>query len=165
MTGSSGQKATQPGASGAGQGTAPTVAGGPGQKATQVGLILLMALGSVTLWLLSPLFWIWLGSQMQKSSQPSMGPYLLVLVGIGLTTVVIAKLLGSADRAYGRVMTGGLTGRRRLPWNRSLRGERDVDAGQPPTVLTTVMVISVGLAGLLFIVWFFTLAGSSLPGQ
>jgi hypothetical protein len=141
------------------------VSGGPGQKATQVGLILLMGLGSVTLWLLSPLFWVWLGSQMQKSSQPSMGPYLLVLAGIGVTTVVVAKLLGAADRAYGRVVTGGLVSRRRLPWNRSMRGERDVDAGQPPTVLTTVMVISVGIAGLLFVIWFFAFAGSSLPGQ
>ena len=44
-----------------------------------------MGLGSVSLWLVMPVFWVWLGSQMQKSSQPSMGPYLVVIAGIGIS--------------------------------------------------------------------------------
>jgi hypothetical protein len=138
----------------------------PTRWASQAFLILLMAIGSISMWLVMPVFWVWLGSQIQKgSSQPSMGPYLLVLVGIIISAVIIAKLLGAADRAYGRVATGGIEGRRRLPWHRSMRGERDRDASQPPTVLTFVMVVSVGLAGLCFGIWFFLFAGSSLPGQ
>ena len=112
-----------------------------------------------------PVFWVWLGSQMQKSSQPTMGPYLVVIAGVVISAILIAKGLGALDRAYGRLMTQGQMGRRRLPWNRSMRGERDDDAGQPVTVLTTVMVISVGAAMLCFGFWFFVFAGSSLPGQ
>jgi hypothetical protein len=44
-----------------------------------------------------------------------------------------------------------------------MRGERDVDAGQPPSVLSTIMVLSVGLCIFRFGIWFFLVAGSSLP--
>ena len=142
-----------------------SMSGKASQRTTQVALIALMALGSVSLWLLMPVFWVWLGSQMQKSSQPTMGPYLVVIAGIVISAVLISKGLGAADRASGRLMTQGQMGRRRLPWNRSMRGERDQDARQPVTVLTTVMVVSVGAAMFCFGVWFFLFAGSSLPGQ
>ena len=125
-------------------------------------LVVLMAIGSVALWIAVPVFWLWLASQLQESSEPSLGPYLLVIVGIGVSVVAIAKGLAAADRAYGR-LTGGDVSRQRLPWNRSMRGERDADSGQPTTVLSTVMVVSVGLCLLCFGLWFFLLAGSSLP--
>ena len=48
-----------------------------------------------------------------------------------------------------------------LPWNRSMRGERD--AGHPRTVLDVVMVGSVAVALVLFVLWFFLFAGSSIP--
>jgi hypothetical protein len=145
--------------------SASSMTGKSSQRASQVALIALMAIGSVALWLAMPVFWLWLGSQMQKSSQPSMGPYLLVIAGIVISAVLISKGLAAADRAYGRLMTVGEIGRRRLPWHRSMRGERDIDAGQPVTVLSRVMVISVGVALFSFGVWFFLFAGSSLPGQ
>ncbi len=47
------------------------------------------------------------------------------------------------------------------PWHKSMRGERD--SGRERTVLDGVMIVSVSLALLVFGVWFFAFAGSSLP--
>jgi len=89
-----------------------------------------------------------------------LGPYLVVLVGVVVSMIVIAKALSGLNRAYARA-TGAATVRVRLPWNRSLRGERV--SGRPTTVLDVVMVATVGGALIVFAAWFFLLAGSSLP--
>jgi hypothetical protein len=135
-----------------------------GMKLTAVLLIAAMALGSVLLWLGIPVGWVYLAAQIVKSSQPSMGSYLLIIVGIGVSIVIVGKGLAALDRMYGRVVRGGApTGPRQLPWHRSLRGERD--AGAPLTVLGVVMMWSVSVALAAFAVWFFAFARSSLPGS
>jgi hypothetical protein len=124
-------------------------------------LILLMAVGSVALWLAIPVGWIYLASKLVSSSQPTMGPYVLVLVGIPVSMVIMGKLLAKLNRVYGEVTGTTSKVRVRMPWHRSMRGERD---GAPPrTVLDVVMVASVSVALLCFGVWFFLFAGSSLP--
>jgi hypothetical protein len=127
-----------------------------------IGLVIVMALGSVTVWLVSPVVWLWIASQMTNSTQPSVGPYLLVLVGMVLTAVVIGKFLGMLNRAHMRVTGRAPDTREPAKWNRSMRGERTTvhDHG----VLDQVMAISVSFALVLFAIWFFFLAGSSLPG-
>jgi uncharacterized membrane protein YgcG len=134
---------------------------GPHRHLAGFGLVLVMAVGSIVMWLVSPIVWLWIASRMTSSSQPSLGPYLLVLVGMVLTAVVIGKFLGVVNRAHMRV-TGRLTNKRdHATWNRSMRGERK--AANDRGVLEQVMLISVACALVLFGVWFFTLAGSSLP--
>lgn len=124
-------------------------------------LIGLMAIGSVVLWIGVPLGWIWLASNIVDSSEPSMTPYVMVLVGIPLTMVVVGKGLSQLNRVYGEVTGTTPTVRVVLPWHRSMRGERD--AGHPRTVLDVVMVCSVAIAVVLFALWFFLFAGSSIP--
>jgi hypothetical protein len=124
-------------------------------------LIALMAVGSVLLWIGIPVGWLYLASQLADSSQPSMGPYVLVLVGIPATMVAMGKVLAVLDRAYGRVTGVTPQGRRQSPWHRSLRGDRRPERGR--SVLDVVMVASVALALVCFAVWFFLFAGSSLP--
>jgi hypothetical protein len=124
-------------------------------------LILLMGIGSVILWIGIPVGWLYLASQLVSSSQPTLGPYLLVIFGIPVTMVVFGKLLFRLDRVFER-----LTGRRsetqfRAPWLKSMRGERSV--GRRMTVLEGVMIVSVSLALLAFGAWFFLSAGSPLP--
>jgi hypothetical protein len=134
---------------------------GPHRHLAGFGLVLVMAAGSVVMWLVSPVVWLWIASRMTSSSQPSLGPYLLVLVGMVLTAVVVGKFLGVVNRMHMRV-TGRLHDRREhATWNRSMRGERrsTTDRG----VLEQVMAISVGCALVLFGIWFFAFAGSSLP--
>jgi hypothetical protein len=124
-------------------------------------LIALMAIGSVVLWLGIPVGWLYLASRIVKSSQPSLGPYVLVLVGIPVSMIVVGKALSRLNRAYGEVTGATPAGRVRSPWMKSMRGERD--SGRPRTVLDVVMVWSVALALLSFAIWFFLFAGSSLP--
>ncbi|WCB92516.1 hypothetical protein DSM104299_01212 [Baekduia alba] len=134
---------------------------GPHRHLAGFGLVLVMAAGSIVMWLVSPVVWLWIASRMTSSSQPSLGPYVLVLVGMVLTAVAIGKFLGVVNRMHMRV-TGRLTTKRdHATWNRSMRGERK--AANDRGVLEQVMLISVGCAFVLFGVWFFAFAGSSLP--
>ncbi len=127
-----------------------------GAKFLAVLLIVLMAVGSVLMWLGVPLLWIYFVSQSVKSSQPSMGPYVLLLFGIPASMVVVGKLLGRLNRVYGEVTNTTPEVKVVLPWHRSMRGERD--AGHPRTILDVVMVLSVGVAMTLMGIWFFFFA-------
>jgi hypothetical protein len=124
-------------------------------------LIVLMAIGSIVLWLGIPIGWLYVASRIAKSSQPSMGPYLLVLVGIPASMVVVGKLLSRLNRTYGAVTGAAPAARSRSAWMKSMRGERD--NARPRTMLDVVMVWSVALALVCFAIWFFAFAGSSLP--
>jgi hypothetical protein len=133
-----------------------------GRRALAAVLIVLMAIGSILLWLGIPVGWLYLVSRLVKSSQPSMGPYVLLLVGIPASMVVVGKGLSRLNRVYGSIMGGTApTTRMRSSWMKSMRGERD--SARPRSVLDVVMVWSVALALLCFAVWFFAFAGSSLP--
>src|SRR5215204_1179058 len=66
-------------------------------------LVLLMAAGSVLMWIGLPLGLIWLASALTDSSQPSMGPYLLILIGLPVGLFAIGKALGALDRAHGGI--------------------------------------------------------------
>ena len=128
----------------------------------KAGLIVLMAVGSVTLWLGIPIGWLWIGSQVQAESQsPGFAPYMLVLAGIVISIAVMAKVLAMLNQAYKQVAGDDAVVRVRLPWHRSMRGEDD--SRVPRSVLDVVMVISVSSAMLVFAVWFFFFAGSPLP--
>jgi hypothetical protein len=123
-------------------------------------LVLMMAVGSVVMWIGVPLGLIYLASQIADSSRPSAGPYLLVLIGLPVGMAVVGKCLGYLDRLHGR-LTGRHENRRRATWLHSMRAERT--STRRGGVLDQVMVVSVGLALLAFGIWFFGFAGSSLP--
>ena len=125
-------------------------------RISAVVLIALMAVGSISLWLGIPVAWIYLASRLVDSSQPTMGPYVMVLVGIPVSMVVVGKLLTKLNRVYGSVTHTTSSVRVRAPWMRSMRDGRDV--GQPRTILDVVMVISVTLALTCFGIWFFLFA-------
>jgi hypothetical protein len=132
-----------------------------GRRLVGVVLIALMAIGSILLWLGIPVGWLYLVSRLVTSSQPSMGPYVLLLVGIPASMIVVGKALSKLNRTYASLMGTASSARVRSSWMKSMRGERD--SGRPRSVLDVVMVWSVALALLCFGVWFFAFAGSSLP--
>lgn len=137
-------------------------AGGLGRKLHAAFLILLMAAGSIAVWIAIPIGWLWIGSQIADSQQTSMGLYLLVMVGILVSVLAVAKGLGWLDRHYARVIGVPEGGPRLpLPWLRSMRGERGT--GRRTSVLDIVMIGSVSIAGLAMAVWFLVFAGSPLP--
>jgi hypothetical protein len=125
-------------------------------------LIALMAFGSVLMWLGVPVGLIYLASRLADSPTPSMGPYLLILIGLPVGMVAVGKVLGALDRYHGRV-TGLDDGKpQQAAWMKSMRGERERQRRR--SVLDVVMMVSVGVALVLSAVWFFAFAGSSLPG-
>jgi hypothetical protein len=124
-------------------------------------LIVLMAIGSVILWIGIPVGWLYIASLMVDSSQPTLGPYILILFGIPITMVVFGKLLFMLDRAFERVTGRASETEFRAPWLKSMRAERTNK--KRLTVLEGVMIVSVSLALFCFGAWFFLFAGSSLP--
>jgi hypothetical protein len=121
----------------------------------RLAIIALMALGSVALWIGDPLLWFWITARLQ-STQPTMGPYLLAIVGILLTGVVLGKSLSRLNRLYGDVTGTTPTVRIVVPWRRSYRGEsgKDEDTRMPVSLLDVVMVVSVVLAVAALVAWF-----------
>ncbi len=126
-------------------------------------LVLVMAVGSVLMWIGVPVFWLWLASRIANSSQPSLGLYLLVLVGIVASMAIVGKALGVANRTHMEI-TGNLPQKREQTiWLRSMRGEREVKREQG--VLGIVMPVSVGLALAAFGIWFFLFAHPGAPSM
>jgi hypothetical protein len=124
-------------------------------------LVAAMAVGSVMLWIGLPIGWVWVASRTVKTSQPSLGPYLLVLFATPVSMWICGKLLFRLNAVYSRVTGRTYETRTQLPWHRSMRGERVVS--RPTTVLDMVMIVSVSVALAAFGIWFFFFAGSSIP--
>jgi hypothetical protein len=121
-----------------------------------------MAVGSIAMWLGVPLGLVYLVSMMVDTTQPTMGPYLVIIFGLPIGMTIIGKALGALDRWYGR-RTGSVDKRRQTVWLKSMRGDRATNLGNWK-VLDVVMIWSVSIALFGFAVWFFGFAGSSLPG-
>jgi hypothetical protein len=131
------------------------------RRPAQFGLILAMVVGAVTLWVGSPVLWLWIGSQMTSSQQGRMGPYFVVAIGILASTIAVAFGLARLQRLYEEVTGQEATVRVRLAWLRSLRDDQKSDTRI--TVLDLILVTTASFAILAFVVWFFLFAGSPLP--
>lgn len=126
-------------------------------------IILLMIFAALMLWIGIPLGWLIIGSHTVNSSEPSMGPYMLVFFGIVVSVIITARIISKLNQAYERVSGNHGKVRIQMPWMKSMRGERE-DKGTERTVLDVVMVASVALAGMATGIWFMFFAGSSIPG-
>ena len=140
---------------------------GPGAAAGGLAatfVVAVMMVGALSMWTVIPFGWIWIGSMIASSQEPSGGPYMVVFFGIVCSIIAMAWALSRLNRLYVR-----LTGSNRLPsrylpaWRKSLSDERDMPQG--PNVLEAVILGSVLLAGAALAVWFFVAAGSPLPSQ
>jgi hypothetical protein len=127
-----------------------------GRGAGAAVLVLLMAVGSILMWIGVPVFWLWLASQIASSSQPSLGLYVMVLVGIGVTMAVLGKALGVLNHVH-MAMTGRIPRRRQeTVWLKSMRG--DATKQREHGILANVMAISVAIALVCLGTWFFLFA-------
>ena len=134
---------------------------GLSKKAAAAFLIVAMSVAALFLWVGIPIGWLWIGSQLVSSSQPSMGPYAVVAIGIIASVVIDAMILSRLNRTYQRVTETDGQVRLQLPWMKSMRGERE--SGRSTSVLDIILVGSVTLAGLTMLLWWVFLAGSPLP--
>jgi hypothetical protein len=127
------------------------------------GVFVVMLFAALALWTAIPVGWIWIGSKVSTTQFPDEGPYAVVAVGIIVTIIVDAWLIGRLNALYERITGTNRLAPMRPSWLKSMR---DTGGGTgTTTVVEAVMMGSVLLAGLVFIAWFFLLAGSPLPNQ
>jgi len=106
-------------------------------------VIAIMFIGSLVLWVGTPLLWLWVGSQIQGATQ-SLGTALAAaFFGVVLTVMALASVLARLSDVYrSNCLSRGLN-----------------DPGH--VMLEGVLVVSAGLTIAGFLVWFFFLAGTS----
>jgi hypothetical protein len=106
-------------------------------------VLLIMVIGSLVLWIGTPLLWLWVGSQIQGATS-SLGTALGVsFLGVVVTIMLLAGILAKLSDVYQA--------------NRRARGLEDTGH----YVLEAVLVVSAGLTLAAFVVWFFLFAGAS----
>ena len=120
-----------------------------------------MLFTALALWTAIPLGWIWIGSKVSETQFPAEGPYAVVAVGIIVTIVLDAWLIGRLNGLYMRITGTDRLAPMRPSWLKSMR-ESSGPAGTT-TVVEAVLMGSVLLAGAVFVAWFFLLAGSPIP--
>jgi hypothetical protein len=100
-------------------------------------------LGSLGLWLGTPLVWLWVGSQVEGDTGSLSLALLVMGLGVLLTVWAATKLLSALSSRYrtSRVAQG------------------HPDPGHGP--LEAVLVASAGVATVIFSVWFLLFAGAS----
>jgi hypothetical protein len=105
-------------------------------------LVLLMMLGAgLVLWIGVPLGWLYIGSLVQGATNSVGTAILVMLVGVVVSIVAVVPILGWLNRKH-----------------LELRAARGLDThGQ--TALEAVMTVSVVIAVLAFVVWFFVIVG------
>ena len=112
---------------------------------TGMGAVLVLAImivGSLVLWLGTPLLWLWVGSQIEASTS-SLGAALgATFFGAVLTIILVAGILARLSNFYRA--------------NCVARGMNDPGH----FVLEMVLVVSAGLSLVAFVVWFFFLSGA-----
>jgi hypothetical protein len=106
-------------------------------------VIAIMLLGSFGLWVGTPLLWLWVGSQIQGSTE-SLGTALgVAFAGVVLTVAILASILAALSAIYRE--------------NRIARGLPDPGH----VMLEGVLVISAGVTVVAFVIWFFLFAGAA----
>jgi heme/copper-type cytochrome/quinol oxidase subunit 2 len=105
-------------------------------------LLVLMMLGAgLVLWIGVPVGWLWVGSQVQGATDSVGTAIFVMLVGVVASIVAVVPILGWLNRKH-----------------LELRAARGLDThGQ--TALEAVMTVSVTIAVIAFVVWFFVIAG------
>ena len=138
---------------------------GIGRRVEATVLVVLMLFGAFSLWTLIPLGWLWIGSQLVGTQEPRLWAYALVLAGIVISVIVVAKLLSLMNRRFLAIRPPDddeySPTKIPMPWLESMRDERH---SQRATVLDLVLVASAVMAAIALFVWFVVLAESPLPG-
>jgi hypothetical protein len=134
-----------------------------GRNAAATVVFLAMLLAAFSLWTLIPLGWVYIASKLAHSQFPSIGPYMVVIVGIIVTILIDAWLIGRLNDLYVRVTGTNRLVASRPGWLKSMRDAAPIQ--NSVTVVEAVMMSSVMLAALALVIWFFLLAGSPLPNS
>jgi type VI protein secretion system component VasF len=111
----------------------------PRERVTALVLVVVMAAGSLVLWIGIPAAWLWVWSQLTAHNLP-------------VTMAAWAWGLHRVNRVYLRIAHTPESPRPHTAWLRSMSGS---SRRQPRGVLEICMTVSVVLALVTFVVWFF----------
>jgi hypothetical protein len=136
---------------------------GPARGMAATVVFVAMLLAALSLWTAIPLSWIYIGSKVSDTQFPAGGPYFVVAVGILVSILAIAWLIGRLNRLYIQITGTNRLAPMRSAWLKSMR-DSSVPVGSI-TVVEAVLMGSVVLAAVALTVWFFFLAGSPIPNQ
>jgi hypothetical protein len=134
-------------------------------EAKKTSIVIATALAAVNLWTGAPLLAVWIGSHAQGGRVLSLQGVVIVLVVLGVFAFILAWALSWLHAKYDELIGRPPTVTRTSPWQRRMRGELDehlrdrYDLSPPERVLAACVI----LGALGFELWFFFLAGSSLP--
>jgi hypothetical protein len=133
----------------------------------RVALTAAMALVAVNIWTGSPIFALWVGSQVQGGGHPRMESVAVVAVVMTATSLVLIRLLAVLGRRHDELTGNVAQVRTHVPWLRSMRGERPLYPGEKPriTALERVLVVTVVLATIAFQIWFLFFSGSPFDSR
>jgi hypothetical protein len=138
----------------------------------RIALAVATALLSINVWTGAPLFAIWVGSRFEgwvggsgTGGGTSMRAVFVLIAVLAVLELVLTMALARLSATYDELSGRPHAARRTSPWLRSMRGEREEVARKREGIsgVERVVVISVVAAVLAFEIWFFFLAGSSLP--
>ena len=122
-----------------------------------------MLLAAFALWTAVPLSWIYIASKVSHTQFPAGGPYAVVAVGILVSVLFVAWLIGRLNDLYVRITGTNRLAPIRPAWLKSMRDTGSMQSNV--TVVEAVLMGSVMLAALALTVWFFLLAGSPIPNH
>ena len=106
-------------------------------------VLLIMFIGSLVLWIGTPILWLWVGSQIQGATASLGAALSTMFIGVVVTIAALAFVLAKLSNVYRA--------------NCQARGL--ADPGH--FVLEGVLVVSAGLTLAAFVVWFFFFAGAT----
>jgi hypothetical protein len=104
--------------------------------------LLIMIIGSLVLWVGTPLLWLWVGSQIQGATASLSTALAAMFIGVVITVALLAALLAKLSNT--------------LRHNAVARGHGDPGHA----VLESVLVVSAVLTLVVFAVWFLFFAGA-----
>ncbi len=120
---------------------------------------------SINLWTGAPLAALWIGSQVVRGSVLSMAAVGVVVLVLAIEVFAMVLALAWLSNEYDR-LSGREPGERRLAWLRGVSGDEGIEQpgyGAGITPLERVVMVSVYLAVIAFLLWFFLLAGAPTP--
>jgi hypothetical protein len=134
------------------------------ERAKRVGLRIAMLVVALNVWTGSPLLALWIGSRLQGSGPPKMGPIFVVVVAFAIISFTLTAVLARLGDAYDTMTGQPAQVHRHVAWLRSMRGERPQYAGvrAQVTALEQILIITVVACALAFEIWFFFFSSSPI---
>ena len=106
-------------------------------------VVLIMFIGSLGLWIGTPLSMLWVGSKIQGATSSLGAAVGAMSVGVVCAIILLAYVLGRLSNAYRAICLANGRG----------------DPGH--VVLESVLVVSAGIAVVAFVIWFLLFAGAT----